>query len=198
MGSTVGWLTGATFAALALVGPDVVRLFLGRTSGTGDAVLWICSGALCLDAAYHGVVQILAARGEQRVIARYFWLELIINLLATFVGVDLFGPVGSALALALTTAVMDLVVFPVVMRGRWGSPAGRFVLRRGVLHSAVGAGLVLVIGTLPVVETNGLLAHLIIAVSAFALAGAGGMALMGRGGRTRLAGLITRPGTLPA
>ena len=127
MGSVIGWSSGAIFACLCLAGPDLVRLLLGRTDLQATHVLWICAAALCVDVSYHGVVQVIFARGQAGFLAKYTWIELTVNLSATVVGVELYGPVGSALALAITILVTDIIGFPIIMRGRWGCPVGRFV-----------------------------------------------------------------------
>jgi O-antigen/teichoic acid export membrane protein len=98
MDRIVGWSTNICFASLALLGPDLVCVLLGQDSPTAYHIVWIVSAALAVDVSYHGVVQVLFARGMQGRITKFTRIELATNLGATAVFVALFGPTGSALA----------------------------------------------------------------------------------------------------
>jgi O-antigen/teichoic acid export membrane protein len=147
--------------------------------------MWICAAALCLDVSYHGVVQVVFARGQQSLMAKYTWIELILNLSVTVIGVKLYGPLGSALALAITVVATDIIGFPIIMRGRWGSPAGRFVLSHGVLQSVAGGAIVVAIGVIPVMSTTGLLPHAAFAIAGLIVSIAIGFVMLGKVGRSR-------------
>jgi O-antigen/teichoic acid export membrane protein len=188
-GCVVGWSTGVAFACLGLLGADIVRLLLGRPDWRAEEVLWISAAALAVDASYHGVVQVVFARGEQGFLAKYSWIELTFNLAATYIFVRLQGPVGSAWALAATIVVTDIVGFPFIMRGHWGSPAGRFVLTHGVLQSFVAGALVISLGILPIMVTHGLGTHLAIAAADGALVLFIGISVLGAPARQRLRGI---------
>jgi O-antigen/teichoic acid export membrane protein len=185
LGRIIGWGSGAAFGCLCLVGADLVRIFYGRSDSQSLHVMWICAAALCLDASYHGVVQVVFARGQQSLMAKYTWIELILNLTVTVIGVKLYGPLGSALALAITVVVTDIIGFPIIMRGRWGSPAGRFVLLHGVLQSIAGGAIVVAIGVIPVISTTGLLSHAAFAIAGLIVSIAIGFVMLGKVGRSR-------------
>jgi O-antigen/teichoic acid export membrane protein len=190
IGKVTGWVTGWLFASLCLLSMDIVRLLLGRSNEQAGEIIWICAAALTVDVSYHGFVQVIYARGEQGFLAKYSWIELVFNLGATCLFVDLFGPVGSAWALAGTILVTDVIGVPIIMRGRWGSAAGRFVFSHGVLQSILAGALTLGIGIYPVLLTRGLEMHvLVMAVAAVIVLGIGA-ALAGRSGRSRLRGLL--------
>jgi len=190
MGRVAGWSSGAIFACLCLAGQDLVRLLLGRSDLQATHVLWICAAALCVDVSYHGVVQVIFARGQAGFLAKYTGIELTVNLSATIVGVELYGPVGSALALAITIVVTDLIGFPFIMRGRWSRPAARFVWKNGVLQSIAGGAITLGLGFLPILRTYGLLIHgVIIGIDLF-ICLALGFVILGRPGRSRLLSLV--------
>jgi O-antigen/teichoic acid export membrane protein len=112
-----------------------------------------------IDVSYHGVVQVIYARGQQGFLAKYSWIEFTFNIGATFVFVRFFGPVGSAWALAATILVTDVIGFPIIMRGRWTAHAGRFVMSHGVLQSIAAAVATIFLGTGPVLITHGLPIH---------------------------------------
>lgn len=190
LGNIVGWLSGALFAGLCLLAADLVRLLLGHANAQADEVLWISAAALTIDVSYHGVVQVIFARGQQGLLAKYSWVELVFNLAATYVFVRLEGPVGSAWALAGTIVVTDIIGFPWIMRGRWGSPAGRFVLTHGVVASAVAAGLTLLVGIPAVLATHGFGLHVAIVGGDLALVYGAGILLLSRSSRERLRRLV--------
>ena len=191
-GRVVGWVSGLAFGGLVLLGSDAVRLFLGRSDEQAVTVLVICSCALCLDVCFHGVEQVLLARGEQSVLARYMAVDLVVNLGATVIGVILFGPVGSAIALAATIGIRDLIAFPLIMRGRWLSPAGRFVWRNGAVQSMV-AGVILVGSGYPIVRsTTGVPLH-VLCVGTLAVAIlVGSVVAVGAAERRRLMSVMGR------
>jgi hypothetical protein len=124
------------------------------------------------------------------------WFELLMNLSATLLGVELFGPVGSAIALAITIVTMDIVWFPIVMRGRWGVPAGRFVISNGVLQSIVAGGLAVGLAILPILSTHGLLTHLALVAADVICVLLVGLAVLGGSGRSRLFSLARRGPTV--
>ena len=190
VGKVVGWSSGVAFICLALLGPDLVRLLGGREDRQATYVLWICSAALCVDVSFHGVVQVIFARGEQGFLAKYTWIELIVNLTATVAGVELFGPVGSAWALAVTILVTDVIGFPIIMRGRWGTPAGRFVWSNGVLQSMAAAAVGLGLAVLPVLHTSGVVVHVVIVAIDALVCLALGLTVAGSSGRVRVMSLL--------
>jgi len=192
MGRVVGWSSGSLFACLGLGGPDLVRLLLGRPDMQATHVLWICAAALCVDTSYHGVVQVLFARGKAGLMVKYTWIELVVNLSVTIVGVDLYGAVGSALALAATIVVTDFILFPFIMRHQWGQPAARFVWKNGVLQSFASATITVGLGLYPILETRGLVIHALIAGIDLLLCLAFGLAIIGRRGRSRAMSLARR------
>ena len=190
MGRISGWIAGWVFASLCLLSNDVVRLLLGHDNPQASQVLWICSAALMVDVSYHGIIQVIYARGQQGFLAKYSWIELVFNLAATCVLVRQFGPVGSAWALAATIVLTDLVGFPIIMRGRWGSSAGRFVIRHGVLQSLAAAALTIVIGIGPFVATKGFQVHLAILVVTGVVVLATGVLLAGSQSRSQIWRLV--------
>jgi O-antigen/teichoic acid export membrane protein len=185
LGGSIGWASGALFGALCLLGPDFVRFLYGRSDSTSVHILWICSAALCIDVSYHGVVQGIFARGQQGVMAKFTWVELVLNLSVTVLGVKLFGPLGSALALAITISATDFIGFPIIARGRWGSPPGRFVMKHGVLQSAVGGAIVLLIGFAPITFISGFLPHVLFTGLAMTISMLIGFFSLGASGRSR-------------
>lgn len=191
LGRVVGWITGSAFAGLCLLGAGLVRLLLGRSSAQATEVLWICAAALAVDVSYHGVVQVIFARGEQGSLAKYSWIELTFNLAATYVLVRLYGPVGSAWTLAATIVVTDIVGFPIIMRGRWGSPPGRFVLTHGVLQSVAAAALTLGLGIVPMLVVKGLAPDIALVAAIEVVVLTSGYLLLGPPERKRLAALVS-------
>jgi O-antigen/teichoic acid export membrane protein len=191
LGRVVGWITGSVFAGLCLLGAGLVHLLLGRPSVQATEVLWICAAALAVDVAYHGAVQVIFARGEQGNLAKYSWIELTFNLAATYVLVRLYGPVGSAWTLAATIVVTDLVGFPIIMRGRWGTPPGRFVLTHGVLQSVVAAALTLGLGVVPMLVVKGLVPDIAVVAGIEAVVLTSGYVLLGPADRARLVALVS-------
>jgi hypothetical protein len=161
-------------------------------------VMWICAAALCVDVSYHGVVQTMFARGQQGILAKYTWIELILNLSATIVGVKFFGPLGSALALAITIFVTDIVGFPIIARGRWGSLPGRFVLSHGVVQSAAGGLIAVGIGIVPILMTSGIFFHLLITMFALIVSVGSGFAFLNTAGRSRVFDLFMSRKTGPS
>jgi O-antigen/teichoic acid export membrane protein len=191
-GKMVGWLTGSAFSGLCLLGADLVDVLLGHSDWQATQVVWICSAALAVDVSYHGVVQVIFARGQQGMMAKYSWIELSVNLAATYVFVRLYGPVGSAWALAGTIVVTDLIGFPIIMRRRWGSPAGRFVVKHGLAQSVMSGALVAGVGVVPLLMTRGILLHIaIVSVAELVTLGIG-ILLVGSPGRVRLLTLAWR------
>lgn len=192
LGRVVGWITGTVFAGIGLLGAGLVHLLLGHSSARATEVLWICTVALAVDVSYHGAVQVIFARGEQGNLAKYSWIELTFNLVATYVLVRLYGPVGSAWTLAATIVVTDLVGFPIIMRGRWGTPPGRFVLTHGVAQSVAAAALTLGLGVVPVLAVKGLAPDIGLVAAVEAIVLGCGYALLARPDRTRLVRLVVR------
>jgi O-antigen/teichoic acid export membrane protein len=190
MGRVTGWFAGWMFASLCLLSNDVVKLFLGHSNPQASQVLWICSGALMVDASYHGIIQVVYARGQQSFLARYSWIELLFNLGATCVLVREFGPVGSAWALAATIALTDLIGFPIIMKRHWSSPAGRFVIRHGVLQSLAAAALTTAVGIGPFAVTKGLPVHLAILAGTGIVVLATGMLVAGGRNRSEMLRLV--------
>jgi O-antigen/teichoic acid export membrane protein len=196
IGRVVGWASGISFAALALMGANLVRLMLSRSDGHAALVLWVCSGAVCVDVAFHGVVQVIFARGEQRFLAKYSWIELTVNIAATIVGVKLYGPVGSAFALAATILVTDIVGFPLIMRGRWGSSPARFVWSNGLSQSILAGASVVAIGIFPIKYTNGFLVHIMLVGGDVLFVTFAGLLLVGANGRRRVLSLLRPTGSV--
>ena len=117
--------------------------------------------------------------------AKFTWVELVLNLSVTVLGVKLFGPLGSALALAITISATDFIGFPIIARGRWGSPPGRFVMKHGVLQSAVGGAIVLLIGFAPITFNSGFLPHVLFTGLAMTISMLIGFFSLGASGRSR-------------
>jgi O-antigen/teichoic acid export membrane protein len=198
LGRIIGWTSGAVFGCLCLAGSDLVRVLYGRSNMESVHVMWICAAALCVDVSYHGVVQTMFARGQQGILAKYTWIELILNLSATIVGVKFFGPLGSALALAITIFVTDIVGFPIIARGRWGSLPGRFVLSHGVVQSAAGGLIAVGIGIVPILMTSGIFFHLLITMFALIVSVGSGFAFLNTAGRSRVFDLFMSRKTGPS
>lgn len=206
LGSVVGWASGIAFGSVALLAPDIVKILLGHSSFVAVHVLWVTTGALAVDVSYHGVVQVIFARGYQGRLAKFTWVELAINLAATTAFVIEFGAFGSALALAVTIFAMDIIGFPLMMRtGRrlrpgahariapaWGSPAGRFVLQHGVLQTGLAASGMFLLCDLPIRVSSGLVYHIGITVAGAIATTVVGYILLGSDGRRRLRTLLSR------
>ena len=191
LGRLVGWCSGALFGSLALFAGDFVRLISGHANRPAAEILWICSAAVCVDISFHGAVQIIFARGHQGLLAKYTWVELAFNLVVTVIGVHLWGPVGSAWALAVTIVITDLIGFPIIFRRRWHGNPGLFVLRNGVLQSMVGGVVTFGLGAWAVEATRGLAPHIGIVAAAFGGTLAVGIALLRRPDRRRALSLVS-------
>lgn len=121
MGPALAATAGLGFGALAGVAEPVARLLLGQDSAVAAVVVVVLSAVYVLDSAVHLPVLLAVARGDQARLARLVPAELTINLVSTVGLVLLVGPVGAAVGTLLTTAVLDLVLFP-LSPARGGTP----------------------------------------------------------------------------
>jgi O-antigen/teichoic acid export membrane protein len=186
----LSWLAATAYAAVAMLSADIVELLLGHADGTAQAVLILFCAGLALDACYSGVVQVMYARGRHTVFARWSLVELGLNLALTVLLVALFGAIGAGVAALVTFAFVDLVLFPVLMRGEWGEPAGRYVIRHGLVPAAGAAALVAALGVLPVVLTDAVALRLAAMAVICAISVAVGFLALGSAGRAEVAALL--------
>jgi O-antigen/teichoic acid export membrane protein len=193
MGRIVGWLTGVAFGSVVVLADPLMRLLLGHPSAEAVHIVWITAGAMAIDVSYHGPVQVIFARAEQGRLAKYTWIELVVNLAATIVLVKMMGAVGSAWALAITIVVTDLVGYPIIMRGHWGSKPGRFVVKNGLVQTATTGIATILVGRLLVAgDTSGVVIHFVLVGGLALVVLASGLLLVGRQGRLRIRGLAGR------
>jgi O-antigen/teichoic acid export membrane protein len=192
MGRIVGWLTGVAFGSVVVLADPLMKLLLGHPSNQAVHILWITAGAMAIDVSYHGPVQVIFARAEQGRLARFSVIELVVNLAATIVLVKMMGAVGSAWALAVTIVVTDLVGFPVIIRGHWGSKPGRFVLKNGLIQSATAGTATILVGRLIAGDASGVIMHFVLVGGLALVVLASGLPLVGRQGRLRIRELAGR------
>lgn len=84
----------------------------------------------------------------------------------------------------------DVIDFPIIVRNNWGSPPGRFVWSNGVLWSVTSATVVVALGVVPILRTNGLIPHhrfaSVVLLASFAI----GFGILGSLGRFRVLNLF--------
>jgi O-antigen/teichoic acid export membrane protein len=137
----VSWCAGAIYAGIAMLAPELVQCILGHTDLLAEQVLVCFSCGLAIDTCFHGIVLQMFVRGNQQAFVKWSPVELVLNLALTVALIVSFGPVGAALAAVVTYVAMDIALFPLVMRGHWPQPAGRFAWRHGLLP-CIAAGAV--------------------------------------------------------
>lgn len=140
VGPVLAVTAGLGFGALAGVAEPVSRLLIGQQSEVAATVVVVLSVVYVLDSAVHLPVLLAVARGDQSRLARLVPPEIAINLLATVGLVMLMGPAGAAVGTLVTTALLDLVLFP------FSSARGSTPLRALWTHGFLPAGMSWVLG----------------------------------------------------
>ena len=194
----------ATYAAAVIFGlmiflrEDVVLLFVGRHAPLAANVLAIFSVVWLVNVSVHGLALLLIARDLQRLQARLILIEILVNVVFTFLLVWLFGPVGAATGSLIAVMLSHWVILPRKVDKELRVPLGTEMLRDALMATGTGLAVVALpcaaLASLPPSLDRMLLGGSITPL----LAGAVGAALLGREGRRRLIVVLRRATTTTA
>lgn len=186
------YLGGVGLGTLALLRNDVIDLVNGRPSSLAASVLLVFCGIWLMTLVSHGLGLLLIARGRQRVMLLPVLAEIMVNVVATLILLNLLGPIGAAVATLLTLGLSHVLLLPWIARRELNISAARLVAVDGWLSVAVGtavagAAFLTVSGMAP--SATRLVAGSVVAL---VLGVGAGAALLQASGRHRLRALLRR------